>query len=113
MTNTTETGNDQIITISDEKYRVKCTERYDATNTPVLEIFEEDGFPAGVISICLPNPVLLPLEENETAICGDVPQEEVIRELVRIGLVEDTGRIELAGYGSYPVVKVLNPPAKD
>ena len=113
MTNTTEKSTDQIITINGDKYRVECTARYEVTNTPVLEIFEEDGFPAGVISICIPSPVLLPLKEDETAICGDVPQEAVIRELERIGLVEDTGRYELAGYGSYPVVKVLNPPAKD
>lgn len=93
-----------IITIYDEKYQVKCEHTYNANNQPVIEIFEEDGCPAGVITVCLPRHSF---KDGETAISGDVPQDEVVQQLESIGIVENTGKTANSGFGFYPVVKLI------
>lgn len=58
-----------------------------------LKFFEENGCPAGVISVCIPSHSF---EENETALCGDVPQDEVVKELERQGIAKETGKSRTA-----------------
>lgn len=94
---------ENLISINGMKFTVSCDKEYDANNQPVIEIFEENGCPAGVISVCIPSHSF---EENETALCGDVPQNEVVNELERQGIAKGTGKIAYSGYGIYPVIKV-------
>jgi hypothetical protein len=94
-----------IIFINGDKYVATCDGQYNSNNQPVISIDEIDGEPGGVISVCIP---YYPFKENETAICGDVPQLGVVMELVRVGMVENTKTVSFSGYGTYPVVKIIS-----
>lgn len=91
------------IRISGMEFTVSCEKKYDANKQPVIEIFDKDGCPAGVISVCIPSHSF---EDCETTLSGDIPQNEVVKELERQGIAIDTGKIAHSGYGTYPVIKV-------
>ncbi len=96
---------EKLIQIYVSKYSVVCLRQYEANDQPVLDIFDSLGCPAGSISTCIPSHLF---ENGETAISTDVPQQDTIDELVRIGAVEATDKIAYSAHGEYPVVKVLN-----
>lgn len=100
----------KTIQIYNLNFLVSCQNFYPKNNQPAIEIFEENGTPAGKLSICLPDHSF---EDNETAISSDLPQLSVIDQLEKIGVAKRTGNVARSGYGIYPIVKLIKPPATE